>query len=61
MQKLYEKSDIEIQRYKQDCRKKAFESAWNEKLTLLQQGNNTTFDIESLANNYYNWLTVVAE
>lgn len=55
---FYSKIETEQQRYRKDCRKKAFEAAWNEKNTLLQQANSKadSFNVQKLADAYYNWL-----
>ena len=67
--KLHFKSpnkEIEIQRYKQDCRKRALELAYNEwdaKLTRQIRGKEKDsnvepepFNISETADKYYNWL-----
>ena len=56
---LYEKSELEFERYKQDCRKKAFDLAWQEKGILLNLGRGDSHDTLKVADGYYKWLTEI--
>lgn len=50
------KTEIENQRYKQDCRKRAFEMAHAELMSLLSQNKGADFSVTEQADKYYNWL-----
>ncbi len=55
------KQQTEFIRYKQDCRKRAFDMAHTE---LMQWKNNGAMaedqpDVQTIANKYYKWLTEI--
>lgn len=55
------KSELEFQRYKQDCRKRAFDMAHNELELLMREGKGDLFKIEETADKYYQWLITIPE
>jgi len=56
-----EKLPIEQARYKQDCRKRAFEMAHSEMGELLRRDKGGDFNVTETADKYYNWLISIPE
>lgn len=67
-QPMESKTDIEAQRYKQDCRKRALEMAHMEMLKWVSTFGDATKlpagvspNVQELADKYYNWLISIPE
>lgn len=56
-----EKYNIEFNRFKQDCRKRAFEMAHSEMGELLRRDKGGEFSVTDTADKYYNWLISIPE
>jgi hypothetical protein len=57
-------SKIEVQRYKQDCRKRALEMAHGELINLTAASQATKggeVNVTELADKYYSWLISIPE
>lgn len=64
-----DKSEIEFQRYKQDCRKRALDLAHSEYGDWYREANSKSAtnnigekpDVENLAEKYYQWLITIPQ